>query len=147
MIPVTHAFVLALGSSLAASIVAKATVVTALGLIGARLGRRNHAAARHVVLAATFAVLILLPVISIVAPPVHIVVPVVGRTDTVFRPPAGGINPAPSLAAPHTHSAVTPLVSRSSRLSLSRLLITVWLAGVPLCLIPMVVGLWNLNPA
>jgi len=145
MIPTSHGFVLALGSSLAASIVAKATVIAAFGLIGARLARRNRAAMRHMVLAATFAVLLLLPVISIIAPPVRIAVPVAGRTDKVLRPPAGAIDSIPPLATPDTHSAVTPVISRSSGPSLSALLITAWLAGVALSLIPMVVGLWRIR--
>ena len=44
MIPAIHGFELALGSSLAASILAKATVIAVFGLIGARLARRNRAA-------------------------------------------------------------------------------------------------------
>ena len=41
-------------SSLAASIVLKATIVMAMGLIGALLARRSRAAIRHLLLAAAF---------------------------------------------------------------------------------------------
>jgi hypothetical protein len=46
MTPVINGVMLAVSSSLAASIVAKATVATALGLIGAWLTRRSCAAVR-----------------------------------------------------------------------------------------------------
>ncbi len=72
---VLDSFVLTLGSSLAASIVAKATIIAALGLIGARLARRKQClAVRHLVLASTFTVLLLLPLASIIEPPVPIAV-------------------------------------------------------------------------
>src|SRR5579862_4361963 len=67
-------FVLAMGSSLPASVVAKATVIAAFGLMGARLARRSRAAVRHILLAATFTVLLLLPVASLIVPPVRVAV-------------------------------------------------------------------------
>ena len=51
MMPVLYGVILALSSSLAATIVAKATVTMALALIGARLARRSRAAVRHALLA------------------------------------------------------------------------------------------------
>ena len=83
MTPTIREFVLAMGSSLPASIVAKATVIAAFGLMGARLARRSRAAVRHVLLAATFGVLLLLPVASLIVPPVRIAVPIVRQNDTV----------------------------------------------------------------
>ncbi len=77
MTPTIREFVLAMGSSLPASIVAKATVIAAFGLMGARLARKSRAAVRHVLLAATFGVLLLLPVASLIVPPVRIAVPTV----------------------------------------------------------------------
>jgi hypothetical protein len=84
MIPATHGFVLAVDSSLAALIVAKVTVIVACGLIGVRLLRRNRAAVRHVMLAAAFGVILLLPVASLIAPPVRIVVPAARHNAGVF---------------------------------------------------------------
>lgn len=145
MIPAIHGLALALGSSLAASILAKATVIAVFGLVGARLARRNRAALRHVVLSAMFAVLLWLPVVSIITPPVRIAVPVVGRSDKALPPPAGAIDPIPSLAVSHRRSAITPVNSRPSKPSLAVLLIAAWLAGVALSLIPVVVGLWKIR--
>ena len=50
--------VLAMGSSPAASIAAKATLAAALGIVGAWLARGSSAAVRHVVLVAAFSVLL-----------------------------------------------------------------------------------------
>ena len=75
MMPVLNGVMVAVSSSLAASIVAKATVTTALALIAVRLARRSCAALRHALLAAAFAVLLALPVASIVAPKAPNIIP------------------------------------------------------------------------
>ena len=74
MMSVLNAVMLAVSSSLAASIAVKATVTTALALLGVWLARRSRAAVRHTLLAAAFGVLLLLPIVSVVAPPVRIAV-------------------------------------------------------------------------
>ena len=83
MMPVIDGVMLAVSSSPAASIVAKATVITALGLSCARLARRSRAAVRHALLAAAFGVLLALPVASILAPPVRIAVPAAAQERIV----------------------------------------------------------------
>jgi hypothetical protein len=52
MIPAVNEMMLAVGSSLAASIVAKMTVVSALALFASWLARWNRAAVRHALLTA-----------------------------------------------------------------------------------------------
>ena len=52
MMPVIEEAMLALSVSLAALMAARATLIAALGLIGARLARRHRAAVRHPILAA-----------------------------------------------------------------------------------------------
>src|SRR5580700_11028627 len=66
---------LLLSSSLAASILGKATLIATLGLMGAWLTRRSPAAVRHAVLAASLAVLLALPIASILIKPVRIALP------------------------------------------------------------------------
>ena len=66
---------LSIGSSLAASIVAKVTVTTALGLASAWLARGSRASIRHALLAAAFGAMFLLPIVSVVMPPLRVVVP------------------------------------------------------------------------
>ena len=50
-----------LSSSVALSILVKATIMLALGFIVTRLAGRSRAALRHVVLAATFGTLLIVP--------------------------------------------------------------------------------------
>jgi hypothetical protein len=73
--PAIKVMLLAISSSLAASIAAKVTVTAALGLIATWLARNNRAAVRHALLAAMFGVALLLPIASFVMPPLHIGVP------------------------------------------------------------------------
>jgi hypothetical protein len=65
MTPVVDDVALAVGGSLAASIIAKVTATMALTLVAVRLARKSRAAVRHVLLAATFVVLMALPIASI----------------------------------------------------------------------------------
>ena len=68
--------VLAASGSLVWSILLKVTATTVLALALVRLARRRQAAFRHVLLAAAFAVLIVLPVAAAVAPAIRVAVPV-----------------------------------------------------------------------
>ncbi len=137
---------LALSSSLAASILAKVTVTTALALIGVRLARRSRAAVRHALLAAAFEVLLLLPIASLLAPPLSIVVPspaALGSGATT-SPPTVFVealdSTQPGAPSPANAAAKLP-IPQLSRLSVSALLLTAWLAGVTLFLLPVILGL------
>ncbi len=114
MMPEINGAMLAVSSSLAASIVAKATVTTALALIGARLARRSRAAVRHALLAAAFGVLLVLPVASIVAPPVRIAVPVATQTRPC-RLLADGVIGAIRAVAPADAASASRLQLRDHR--------------------------------
>jgi len=134
---------LQVSSSLAASIVAKATVATALGLTAAWLARGSRAAVRHAPLAAAFGVLLLLPAASIVAPPVRIALPAAAqkRTAPALRE-AAAIPPA---APPHTSADVTSVIPRSAPISPSALWTAGWIAGTALFLLPVIMGLWQVR--
>ncbi|OLC79356.1 MAG: hypothetical protein AUH72_14560 [Acidobacteria bacterium 13_1_40CM_4_65_8] len=79
-------------------ILMKATVMLALGLTAARLARRAQASVRHLLLAATFGALILLPLAALAVPNVIIQVPV----------PASSARVAPAGDAPPSDDSVTP---------------------------------------
>src|ERR1700748_1814038 len=89
---------LALSSWLAASILAKATLITTIALTAAWLTRGSRAAVRHVILTASFAALLALPIASLLAPAVRIAValqpsalPQIAKTIDVIQaisPPA-----------------------------------------------------------
>jgi len=111
---------LAAGGSMAALIVVKATVAMALGLLGAWLARRSRAALRHVLLSAAFSMLLVLPLVSTVAPAVGIAVWSVGTTA-----PAAHVASIPLAGA----SAAAHVVPVASGLSVSSVLLLMWLAG------------------
>src|ERR1041384_777581 len=54
----------------------RATAVLVLALVATRLARRSCASVRHVILAACFAVLLVLPISSIVDPMIRIPLPI-----------------------------------------------------------------------
>ena len=141
MMPAINALLLAVSNSLAASIAAKATVVTVLCLIATRVAPRSRASARHALLAAAFGVLLVLPVASLVAPPVRIAVPVVVQERAVLPALADAIDAIPTIAKAYAGAGVTPVRPRSSGLSLPVLSIAAWIVGATLSLLPMLMGL------
>ncbi len=145
MINLLERFVLAVGGSLAASIVAKATVIAGFALIGTRLARQSRAAVRHVLLASAFGALLLLPVISIVAPPLKIGIRTVARNEEQLPPTPEMIELLKEAALPESRSAIGAATSKSSVPSVSVLLVTAWLIGAALCLVPMIVGLYKVH--
>ncbi len=89
--------VLAVGSSLAASIIVKVTVIMALTLIGLRLARKSRAAVRHALLAAAFALSLLVPIASILVPSVRLVqlpIAAAGIAESPGLPPPTAFAPA-----------------------------------------------------
>jgi len=132
---------LAVSSSLAASIVVKVTVAMALALIGTWLAPRSRAAVRHALLAAAFGVMLMLPVASMVAPPVRIAVPVVPQDRAVPSPLAPATDAIPPVMPAGAGVRVAPAIPRSSRPSPAALWIAAWAAGAALSLLPMFLGL------
>jgi len=102
--------------SIGADILIKATVILALGLTAARLARRAQASVRHLLLAATFGALILLPLAALVVPNVVIQVPVPASSPRVAPsgPAASPDNFITRASAGHT------VLSASLLLALSR---------------------------
>jgi uncharacterized protein (TIGR03435 family) len=120
---------------LALSIVAKATVVSMVGLMGAWLARGSRAAVRHAVLAGAFAVMLALPIVSMVVPPVRVAVPVM---QSVF---VETVDAAPQVASLSVAAATPSAVPHSTWPSAGTLLLAGWLAGVVFFLLRMMVGL------
>jgi TonB family protein len=134
---------LAVSSSPAASILAKATVIAALGLLATLVARRSRAAVRHALLAALFAVLLVLPIASLVAPPVRIALPAAEeRTGQGFSGPVAlDLPAAPAQLSAGSASPVPP----PAGLSPSTLWLAGWIAGTVLFLLPVVMGLWQVR--
>lgn len=133
--------------SFAVLTVVKATLVCGAAFVLARLWRRSRASVRHLVFALAFTALVAIPVAHLVLPTRAVAVPVremqraSGTQDVTSAMPSGA---GRSYVRPDTPSA-----SRDSaptmRVSVAQLIITTWLAGVVLFLIPVVAGLWQVR--
>jgi bla regulator protein BlaR1 len=133
---------LALGSSLATSIVAKATLITAVGLIATWLARRSRASVRHALLAASLAALLALPIAAFLVPPMRIAVE---QQPTVPSHQAEAIDRTQPYALTDANTGITPSISRRSLPTLYDLLLAGWFAGTALLLSRMIAGLWQVH--
>ena len=141
MTQIIEGVMLLLSSSLAASILGKATLITALGLMGAWLSRRRPAAVRHAVLAASLGVLLALPVASILIKPVRIALPSSTQEwvpPSLFPAPMDATQPA---AAMDGSVVVASATQRWRGLSPTTILFAVWIAGTAFFLLRMIFGL------
>lgn len=146
MIPTLSETVLAASGWTELSILVKATLMLALGLVGATLARRSTSSVRHLLLAATFGAILTLPVIVLFTPEVAV------RIDVPRV-----IVPVPAVVAPMAGSVGTLLQSAGGADTTSRaaLLFTVpsaasflriaWLAGLALLLVRLSVEMWRLD--
>lgn len=124
----------------AEAIIAKVTVITALGLLAVWLARGNRAALRHALLAATLGTALLLPIAVLLMPPVHIAVPIEAKQD-VLPAPVIAVDANPSRDGARM-AAVAP---RAPKISFDDLLLAAWAAGLALVLLPATVGLWQIR--
>lgn len=125
------------GSSMALSILVKATFVMALGLGAAMVAKRQRAAFRHALLAGMFGVLLTLPLVSALAPPVQIAMRVL-QSQSLTAPfvRTGGV------ASPVvTRAPGVPDQPRVVQWTVFELLTVGWIAGAVLFLVPVGVGL------
>jgi uncharacterized protein (TIGR03435 family) len=141
MTQIVDGLLLLFSSSLAASILGKATLIAALGLMGAWLTRRRPAAVRHAVLAASLAVLLALPIASILIKPVRIAFSASAQASappSLFSAPMDAAQPA---AATDASVVVASATQRWRGLSPSAVLFAVWIAGTAFFLLRMIFGL------
>ena len=145
MMPVINDGMLAISSSLAASIIVKATFTLALGLTGVWLARKRRAAARHALLAAIFGVILLLPIGAVVMPALQFSVPV--EVESGAAPPflATALEAGPSAVTMEATPRVPLVALQASKHSYRDLLIAGWAAGAALFLLPVVIGLWQIR--
>ena len=134
---------LAASHSLLLSVVLKVTATTLLALAAAKLAHRSRAAFRHVLLAASFAVLAVLPVAALVAPAIRVPVAV-----AMAQPPvpldAAVVTNAPESPAPVTASSEVA-TGPAFAMSPTAMLMAVWILGAAMCLVPVLIGLWQVS--
>ena len=136
--------------SAALLLIAKATFVIAFAMFAGWLARRRRAAVRHLIFAAAFAVLALLPAATAVMPAVPFGVRFSSTSAIEDTASATPLNRTVEALETLTFAAGGPSESHSTSrswpvLSTSTLLTTVWLAGVICCLVPVALGLWQIR--
>lgn len=139
MRPELSAALIAAGNSTVLSILFKVTVTTTLGLTAAALARRSRAAVRHVLLAATFGLLLIVPAVSLIAPPFRIAMTVAAGKDGVLS--ATTEQTAGVGAAVQSKPSGSASSSRPGLVSIPNLLLAAWLVGTVLFVLPVAVGL------
>jgi bla regulator protein blaR1 len=136
---------LALSSGVELSILGKATILLALGLIAARLAARAQASIRHLILSAMFAALLALPLIIFTAPAVTIEIPVSRMSDSIAAPraaPQPGVFVSPANGATGRVTSISEHVSGQFWLTAIR---AGWAAGAILLLMLLAFDLWRLR--
>ena len=127
------------------SILLKVTLVLLLGLAAVRLLARARASLRHLILTATFASLLAIPVVESLSPPVAVEVRA-ARAEPArqAQPTAPDFEPAASTAQTHAAPASRPAAA-TLPLSPATLLSGLWLAGALLLLCALALDLWKLG--
>ena len=134
-----------MNASFVVSILGGVTVTMALALTAAHLARRSRAAFRHVVLAAAFAVLAVLPIADLTVPLIPVAVPI--ETPDVMAPVMDlTTDVVVPLATDAAQRSTSSSPSRPITLpSPSTLLLSAWMVGAACCLLPVGVGLWQIG--
>jgi uncharacterized protein (TIGR03435 family) len=133
---------LVLGGSFAAALLVKATLVLAVALLAHQLARQSRAAVRHVLLAAAFAVLLVLPVAASLIPSRAVEV----SAAPAVRTTVAAIVPFMPDTAPlrvDTSASVAGQPAASFPLSPAGLLTLVWGVGALVLFVPIVAGMWR----
>lgn len=126
--------------SLFATILLKVTVVLAVALAGTRLARKSRASVRHVVLSASFAILLALPLAAAIAPAINVPLPI--STTGLPAPVVDVFSESPRIVTDVDAGAGDVAVTKaSSPISWSSIALTAWLCGVALFLLPVGIGL------
>jgi ankyrin repeat protein/beta-lactamase regulating signal transducer with metallopeptidase domain len=127
----------------------KATLILLVGLCASEAARRSRASVRHLILASTFAALLILPMVSMIAPPKVIEVPVLESADaSTTAPPseAAVVSEARDRAVDPNSIAATAAPSRLARpVWRGWMSTTVWGAGVFVVVAALSIALFRLR--
>lgn len=136
---------LALSRWIELSILGKATILLAIGLTSAKLTGRARASMRHLLLTATFATLLALPVIIFSAPAVTIEVPISYTSESIANLPTDTVPLNVTAPAGRGLETKTTETGFWSALSWSTVVRVAWAAGAFLLLLSLTVGFLRLR--
>src|SRR5687768_5677790 len=142
MTPIGEEIAVAIAGSPALSLIAKATVVSAAGLLVVRLARRRRASVRHLMCATSFIVLLALPLVPAVVPARQVPLPLLEPAQVITDMTPSPVLSAP-VAIPQSAGSVSTAGERQPLTlpSLSTVLLVAWIGGTAIVLAPMIAGL------
>jgi beta-lactamase regulating signal transducer with metallopeptidase domain len=131
------------------TVLVKVTIILLAALIAVRLARRSRASVRHAILAATFAVLVALPLANAVLPAMEIAMlpraagsgPSAGIRDRLT--PADGAGERET--GQQVNAAPGALPTRVAAVSLTTAALSIWLTGAALVLLSLALGLFRVH--
>jgi len=130
MIPFLGEAAIAIGGSLALSLIVKATLVATGVLTAVRLARRAPASVRHLLLAAGFGVLLALPIASLTVPALELGVPVTEPVPAVPNTMRGTVDVTVPAVSSRDDAGLPQVAPARRFLSLGMVLLIVWIIGV-----------------
>jgi ankyrin repeat protein/beta-lactamase regulating signal transducer with metallopeptidase domain len=135
--------IIVLSRSVELSLLAKATLLLLIGLAALSFAARQQASVRHLLLAATFAALLVLPLFVVVVPKavIEVPIPVAATAAIVIAPPQKAAALPPVSFAQQT----VPPAPQSELPSWPAILRALWIAGFVLSLAPVLLDLWRLR--
>ena len=145
MTPLFLRTVIEIGESVELSILVKATLAMAIGLGATSLAARGRASVRHLLLASTFGVLLVLPVSLTFVPAAVIQIPV---ERGIEAPPSqvGAPEPSGQTSSLEPLGGTAPVARATSlRLRWSVLILSGWVVGSTLLLLSLGLSLWRLD--
>jgi uncharacterized protein (TIGR03435 family) len=126
-----------------ASIVVRVTIITVVALAATRLTRNGRASVRHVLLAAAFSALLIVPLLSF-APPARIAVPIMVPAE-VASIPVEPIAESVSVADARAEEPGVRTAAATVWPSWSLLTAALWALGTALFMAPIAGGLWEIR--
>ena len=145
MISTINQWAVALSNFVELSILGKATVMLVLGLAVVKVAGHARASVRHLLLTATLATVLVLPLVVLAAPQITIWVPAAPIDPPVAVLPE---SPPPVVSSTSANISVsTPVAETTSWAppSLTSIAWTVWVVGAVLLLFHLGVNLWRLD--
>jgi beta-lactamase regulating signal transducer with metallopeptidase domain len=134
---------IAIGGSLALSLIVKATIVSIAALTAVHMARRVPASVRHLLLASGFAVLLALPVATLIVPALELGVPITSPVLVVRNTTPVTVNVVLPAVSSRDEAGLSPVVPAHRFLSLGMVLLIVWIIGVAIVLARMMADmLW-----
>jgi bla regulator protein blaR1 len=132
--------------SFAAAVIVKATLVSGVAFLLARMCRRSRASLRHLLFALAFAALMAIPVAGAIVPAVPVMLPAAALSPDA-RPEAAV--PTPPSVYPRSSGGNGPVIAETSPsawpLTIPQILVVLWAIGVAVFLAPVLAGFWQVS--